>query len=83
MDETAILSTLEKTGALVVVDEDTPRCGVASDVAALCVDEGFDFLDAPVRKVTAPHTPVPFSPVLEDAFLPSAEQITQAVREML
>lgn len=83
MDEPAILATLEKTGALVVVDEDTPRCGVASDVAALCVDQGFDFLDAPVRKITAPHTPVPFSPVLEDAFLPSAEQITQAVREML
>lgn len=83
MDETAILATLEKTGAVVVVDEDTPRCGVASDIAALCVDRGFDFLDAPVRTITAPHTPVPFSPVLEDAFLPSASQVTQTVREIL
>jgi pyruvate/2-oxoglutarate/acetoin dehydrogenase E1 component len=83
MDEDAILATLEKTGALVVVDEDTPRCGVASDVAALCVDRGFDFLNAPVRKVTAPHTPVPFSPVLEDAFLPSPDDVVRAVREIL
>ncbi len=79
MDEDAILRSLEKTGSLVVVDEAPPRCGVASDVAALCVDKGFDFLDAPVKKVTAPHTPVPFSPVLEDAYIPSADKIVQAV----
>jgi pyruvate/2-oxoglutarate/acetoin dehydrogenase E1 component len=82
MDEEAILASLEKTGNLVVVDEATPRCGIASDVAALCVDRGFDFLNAPVKKVTAPHTPVPFSPVLEDAFIPSADRIIEAVHEM-
>lgn len=83
LDEDAILATLEKTGSLVVVDEATPRCGIASDIAALCVDRGFDFLNAPVRKVTAPHTPVPFSPALEDAFLPSAERVVAAVRELV
>ena len=82
LDEEAILKTLEKTGNLVVVDEATPRCGIASDIAALCVDRGFDFLNAPVKKVTAPHTPVPFSPVLEDSFLPSAGRIVEAVNEM-
>jgi len=82
LDEDAILATLEKTGRLVVVDEATPRCGIASDVAALCVDRGFDFLDGPVKKVTAPHTPVPFSPVLEDLFVPSAERVVAAVREL-
>jgi pyruvate dehydrogenase E1 component beta subunit len=82
MDEDAILQSLEKTGNLVVVDEAPPRCGVASDVAALCVDKGFDFLNAPVKKVTAPHTPVPFSPVLEDAYIPSADKIVQAVQSM-
>jgi pyruvate dehydrogenase E1 component beta subunit len=82
LDETAILATLEKTGRLVIVDESTPRCGIASDVAALCVDRGFDSLNAPVKRVTAPHTPVPFSAVLEDAFMPSADKVVAAVREL-
>jgi pyruvate/2-oxoglutarate/acetoin dehydrogenase E1 component len=82
LDEDAILASLEKTGRLVVVDESTPRCSIASDVAALCVDRGFDFLNAPVRRVTAPHSPVPFAAVLEDAFRPSAEKVVAAVREM-
>ena len=80
LDEDAILATLEKTGSLVVVDESTPRCGIASDVAALCVDRGFDFLTTPVRRVTAPHAPVPFSSVLEEAFIPSAARVVEAVR---
>jgi pyruvate dehydrogenase E1 component beta subunit len=82
LDEGAILATLEKTGRLVVVDESTPRCGIASDVAALCVDRGFDFLEAPVKKVTAPFTPVPFSRVLEQAFMPSAAKVVDAVRSL-
>jgi pyruvate/2-oxoglutarate/acetoin dehydrogenase E1 component len=81
LDEEAILATLEKTGRVVVVDEATPRCGIASDVAALCVDRGFDFLNAPVRRVTAPHAPVPFSKTLEDAYMPSAANIVAAVRD--
>jgi len=83
LDEAAILATLARTGRLVVIDEATPRCGIASDVAALCVDRGFDLLNAPVRRITAPHAPVPFSAVLEDAYLPSAERVVAAVREML
>jgi pyruvate dehydrogenase E1 component beta subunit len=79
LDEEAILETLAKTGNLVVIDESTPRCSIASDVAALCVEKGFDSLDAPVRRVTAPHAPVPFSGVLEDAFVPSVERVLEAV----
>jgi len=82
LDEEAILATLEKTGSLVVVDEATPRCGIASDVAALCVDRGFDFLNTPVRRVTAPHAPCPFSKPLEDAYRPSAQSVVAAVREL-
>ncbi|MDX1650250.1 MAG: alpha-ketoacid dehydrogenase subunit beta [Myxococcota bacterium] len=82
LDEEAILATLRKTGRLVVVDEATPRSSVASDVAALCVDRGFDLLDAPVRRVTAPHSPVPFSRVLEQAYLPSAARVVDAVRSL-
>ncbi len=82
LDEAAILGSLEKTGRLVVIDESTPRCSIASDVAALCVDQGFDFLNAPVRRVTAPHTPVPFAANLEDAFRPSVEKVLAAARTM-
>jgi len=82
LDEEAILATLARTGGLVVVDEATPRCGIASDVAALCVDRGFDFLDAPVKRVTAPHCPVPFSKPLEEAYMPSLAGVLAAVREI-
>lgn len=80
LDEEAILATLAKTGRVVVVDESTPRASVASDVAALCVDQGFDSLATPIKRVTAPHCPVPFSRPLEKAFLPSPAKIIDAVR---
>jgi len=83
LDEEAILTTLAKTGRLVVIDEATPRCGIASDIAALCVDRGFDLLNAPVKRVTAPFCPVPFSRVLEEAYLPSAQRVVEAVQELL
>jgi pyruvate dehydrogenase E1 component beta subunit len=83
LDEAAILATLAKTGRLVVVDEAPPRCGIASDVAALCVDAGFDSLNGPIRRVTAPHAPVPFSAVLEDAYRPTPERVVAAARELL
>ncbi len=81
LDEEAILATLEKTGRVVVVDEATPRCGIASDVAALCADRGFRSLRAPVLRVTAPHAPVPFNKALEQAYMPSAAKVVAAVRE--
>jgi pyruvate dehydrogenase E1 component beta subunit len=81
LDEDAILATLAKTGHVVVVDEATPRCGIASDVAALCVDRGFHLLRAPVRRVTAPHAPVPANKALEDAYMPSAAKVVAAVRD--
>ncbi|MBM4337622.1 MAG: alpha-ketoacid dehydrogenase subunit beta [Deltaproteobacteria bacterium] len=82
LDEDGILEALARTGRLVVIDEAPPRCGIASDIAALCVDRGFDYLRAPVKRVSAPHAPVPFSPVLEDAFLPGPERVVAAVQEM-
>ncbi len=82
LDEAAILTTLEKTGRMVIIDESTPRCSVARDVAAIGVDKGFDFLQAPIKCVTAPHTPVPFSGVLEQAFMPSPKDVLEAVAQM-
>lgn len=80
MDEDTILESVEKTGRLVVVDESNPRCSIATDVAALVAQEAFGDLKAGVRRVTAPHTPVPFTPSLEDAYIPNAARISEAVR---
>jgi pyruvate dehydrogenase E1 component beta subunit len=83
LDDEAILASVRKTGRLVVVDEDNPRCSMATDIAALVANRAFDHLDAPPQLVTAPHTPVPFSPVLEDVYVPSPERIVEAVRATL
>jgi pyruvate/2-oxoglutarate/acetoin dehydrogenase E1 component len=82
LDDGAILASVKKTGRLVVVDESHPRCSMATDIVALVATRGLEYLDAPVRMVTGGHTPVPFSPVLEGAYLPSAERIVSAVREI-
>lgn len=83
LDEDLILSSVEKTHRLVIVDEDNPRCSAATDIAAMVADKGFDLLDAPIKTVTAPHTPVPFSPPLEQFYVPSPERIAQTVREIV
>jgi pyruvate dehydrogenase E1 component beta subunit len=80
LDEDAILSSVAKTKHLVIVDEDNPRCSVAADIAAMVADKGFDDLDAPIKTVNAPHTPVPFSPPLEQFYVPSPERIAETVR---
>jgi pyruvate dehydrogenase E1 component beta subunit len=82
LDDATILASVARTHRLVVVDEDNPRCSVAADIAALVADKGFDTLDAPIKLVTAPHTPVPFSPPLEREYVPSPERIATAVREI-
>jgi pyruvate dehydrogenase E1 component beta subunit len=66
-----------------VVDEASPRCGMAADIAALIAEEAFDALEAPILKVTPPHTPVPYAPALEDAYLPGADRIAEAVRKVV
>jgi acetoin:2,6-dichlorophenolindophenol oxidoreductase subunit beta len=81
LDEETIYESVEATGRLVVVDESNPRCSVASDICALVAQTCFDALKAPPRMVTAPHTPVPFSPVLEQLYVPHWEQIASCVRE--
>jgi 2-oxoisovalerate dehydrogenase E1 component beta subunit len=79
LDTATIVASVEKTGALVVVDESPPHCSVASEIAAVVTEQAFDFLNAPVRRVTAPHAPVPFTPSLEDAYAPSVQKIIDAV----
>ncbi|MGI9008692.1 MAG: alpha-ketoacid dehydrogenase subunit beta [Streptosporangiaceae bacterium] len=80
LDEDAILESVENTGRLVVVDEANPRCSIATDISALVAQKAFGSLRAPVEMVTAPHTPVPFSDVLEDLYIPGPQRIVNAVK---
>ncbi|MCH8206538.1 MAG: alpha-ketoacid dehydrogenase subunit beta [Chloroflexi bacterium] len=83
IDNQAILASVRKTRKIVIVDEDYPRCSVASDISALVAEEAFDYLDAPPRRVTPPHTPVPYSRPLEAVYLPSKEKVVKAALEVL
>lgn len=83
MDNEAILESVRKTHRLVVVDEDYPRCNVATDVIALVADQAFDYLDAPPKMISPPHVPVPFSPALEDIYIPSVDQIVATAKSLM
>ena len=80
LDEDSILESVQNTGRLVVVDEASPRCGMAADISALVARKGFSSLKAPIEVVTPPHTPVPFSGKLEDLYVPNADRVAAAVR---
>jgi pyruvate dehydrogenase E1 component beta subunit len=83
LDEEAILDSVEASGRLIVADESPPRCSLASDIAGLVASTAFASLKAPIELVTAPHSPVPFAPELENAYLPSSAKIEAAVRKSL
>jgi len=83
LDKEALLSSIAKTGRLVVADETHRSCGVASEIAALAAEEVFAHLKAPVLRVARPDVPTPFSRPLEDAITPTAAQIAAAVRRVM
>jgi pyruvate/2-oxoglutarate/acetoin dehydrogenase E1 component len=83
MDTAAVLTTARKTGKVLVAHEATRSCGVGAEVAALISEEAFEDLDAPVRRLTAPDVPIPFSPPLEQAVLPQLDDMKEACRELL
>jgi pyruvate/2-oxoglutarate/acetoin dehydrogenase E1 component len=83
LDKAAILKSLEKTGRLAIADEAFETCGLGAEIAAIAVREGFDFLDAPVVRVSMPQAPHPFSPPLQEALIPNVSDIAAAVRSML
>ena len=83
LDTETVLETASETGRVVVVDEAHPRCSMAADISALICQEAFDDLKAPIKMVTAPHCPVPFSPALEDLYVPSPAKIEAAVRAVM
>lgn len=79
LDVETILETVAETGRLVVVDEATPRCSTATDIVSIVTTNIFEQLKSAPKVVTAPHSPVPFSPSLESLYLPSVEKITAAI----
>ena len=83
LDEETILESVKKTRKIVIVDEDYPRCSIASDISALVAEEAFDYLDAPPRRVVPPHTSVPYSLPLEMAYLPAKERVYEAALSVL
>ncbi len=83
LDIDTVIESVEKTGHLVCVDEANPRCSIAADISAQVAQQAFGALKGPIEMVTAPHVPVPFSPTLEDLYIPGAAQIVAAVRRTM
>jgi 2-oxoisovalerate dehydrogenase E1 component beta subunit len=83
LDREAIAASVAKTSRALILTEATRSAGAGAEVAALIADECFEDLDAPVRRLTAPDTPIPFSPPLEQAVLPQAEDVERTCRELL
>ncbi len=83
LDEDSILEAAEETGRIVIVDESSPRCNIATDISALICEKSFSYLKGPIKMVSPPHTPVPFSPKLEDLYLPSENDVIKAAKELL
>jgi pyruvate/2-oxoglutarate/acetoin dehydrogenase E1 component len=83
LDRDAILASARKTGKVLVAHEATQSCGVGAEVASLVAQDAFEDLDAPVRRLTTPDVPIPFSPTLEQAVLPQLDDMKEACRELL
>ena len=82
LDKQAIIDSVKKTSKLVIIDEEPKTGSAASEIAAIVAEEAFDFLDAPIKRVCAPDTPVPFSAVLEKFWMPDEEDLIKAVTEI-
>jgi pyruvate/2-oxoglutarate/acetoin dehydrogenase E1 component len=83
LDVDAILASARKTGKVLVAHEATQSCGVGAEVSALVSEHCFEDLDAPIRRLTAPDVPIPFSPPLEQAVLPQLDDMKEACRELI
>ncbi|HEX9313496.1 MAG TPA: transketolase C-terminal domain-containing protein, partial [Actinomycetota bacterium] len=82
LDKEVILKSVEKTSRVLVLYESHRALGIGAEVSATIAEDGFDLLDAPVKRLAPPNVPVPFSPPLEDAYLPQVDQIVEAVQEL-
>ena len=83
LDSETILTSVRKTGKVLIAHEATQSCGVGAEVASLVSERAFEFLDGPIRRLTAADVPIPFSPALEQAVLPQLDDMKEACRELL
>ncbi len=83
LDKQTIVASVKKTGRLIIVSEDCKTAGVSAEIAAVVAEEAVDYLDAPIKRVTEPDTPIPFSPTLERYVIPDEKAIIKAVREVI
>jgi len=83
LDRQAIVKSAKKTGRIVIVSEDCRTAGVGAEVAAVVAEEALDYLDAPVKRVCEPDTPIPFSPPLEQYVIPDEKRIAKAIKEVM
>ncbi|MEX0673291.1 MAG: alpha-ketoacid dehydrogenase subunit beta, partial [Gaiellaceae bacterium] len=81
-DKQAVLASAEKTSKVLILHEDTRTAGFGAEIAATIAEEAFESLDAPIKRIAAPDTPVPFSPPLEKAFIPQVEDVAAGLREL-
>jgi len=81
-DEQTVLASVKKCSKVILLHEDTRTGGMAGELAALIAEKAFEDLDGPIVRVTAPDTPVPFSPPLEEYFLPNAQRVVEAARKL-
>jgi pyruvate dehydrogenase E1 component beta subunit len=82
LDKQAIIKSVKKTGRIVIVSEDCKTAGVSAEIAAVIAEEALDFLDAPIKRLAEPDTPIPFSPPLEQYVIPNEKTIIKAVKEI-
>jgi pyruvate/2-oxoglutarate/acetoin dehydrogenase E1 component len=83
LDKQTIIRSVKKTGRLVVVSEDCKTAGVSAEITALVAEEAIDYLDAPIKRLAEPDTPIPFSPPLEQYVIPNEKTIIKAVKEVV
>jgi 2-oxoisovalerate dehydrogenase E1 component len=83
LDTQTILASVAKTGRLLIVDQAFAPCGLGAEIAAQVAADGFDDLDAPIRRLNGAFTPTPYSPTLEQAIVPGAADVARVIRELL
>ncbi len=83
LDEATILQSVKKIGKVLILHEACRTSGFGGEISAMIAEKAFDDLDSPIKRVTAPDTPVPYAPVLEHFFMPHEENVIQAVRQMV
>ena len=83
LDKQAIIDSVKKTGKLVIMSEEPKTGSAAGEISSIVAEEAFDFLDAPIKRVCAPDTPIPFSPVLEKFWMPDEEDLIKVITSIV